>query len=528
MALPNPITLIPGFFELDDVDLHVPSVRSLPRPFSRRLGALVAGDLGRPGPVRVAMAHPEDELAAREIARQLNRPIEVIRLNRYEIDRGLTLAWEGLAGLGEEHTGRLIPLEPRQPRADANATELVDWTLAEAVRLGASDIHLESYGHDVDLRLRLDGCMQQVFTAINPDNLSEVVARIMVLAELDIADKGRPQDGRFRVSFVGQGPPRTVDFRVNVAPGTGGQDVVLRVLDAGKGLLPLKTLGLGSTTQERWQRLVHNPSGLLLVCGPTGSGKTTTLYASLTSLVAEGKKIITAEDPIEYVVDHVNQKQAGPFLPFTELLRAAMRQNPDVLLFGELRDRESAEVAVAAAVTGHLVMSSLHTSDAVGAVARLRGLGIRDTELSESLIGVLSQRLLRRLCTQCRVSGEGAETTGEGNGLASLPALAGRLTWRARGCVACRGTGYKGRIGAYELLSFGDDLREALAQGAPGSQLRNIARAEGQQSLAAEAIRLVLDGLTSVEEVLRVIPIRQLESEPVSSGQRTPHLLSPH
>jgi type II secretory ATPase GspE/PulE/Tfp pilus assembly ATPase PilB-like protein len=513
MAPHNPVTLIPGFFELDDVDLHIPSVRSLPRPFSRRLGALVAGDLGRPGPVRVAMAHPEDELAAREIARQLNRPIEVIRLNRYEIDRGLTLAWEGLAGLGEEHTGRLIPLEPRQPRADASATELVDWTLAEAVRLGASDIHLESYGHDVDLRLRLDGCMHQVFTAINPDNLSEVVARIMVLAELDIADKGKPQDGRFRVSFIGDGPPRTVDFRVNVAPATGGQDVVLRVLDAGKGLLPLKTLGLTPHTQERWHRLVHNPSGLLLVCGPTGSGKTTSLYASLTSLVAEGKKIITAEDPIEYVVDHVNQKQAGPFMPFSELLRAAMRQNPDVLLFGELRDRETAEVAVAAAVTGHLVMSSLHTSDAVGAVARLRGLGIKDTELSESLIGILSQRLLRRLCTQCRVQGEEGDGLTGGSSAHSVPGLTEGPVWHARACAACRGTGYKGRIGAYELLSIGEELREALAKGAPGNVLRDIARKEGQQSLAAEARRLVREGLTSPAEVLRVIPLRQLESE---------------
>jgi type II secretory ATPase GspE/PulE/Tfp pilus assembly ATPase PilB-like protein len=501
------VRLRPGFFELDDFTLHPPSVRMLNRSFCRRAGLLILGEV-RPGsePITLAMVHPEELSTAEEVARQLLRPVEVVRLTRYEIDRGLILALDGVAGLGEETVGRVLHLPLPPTRAGSSATELVDRMLVDAVEAGASDIHLERYGHDVDLRLRVDGLLKQIFTHITPENVAEVVARVMVLAELDVADRGRPQDGRIRITLVGPDLPRTIDLRVNVAPSPAGQDLVIRVLDARRGLLPLRALGLAPELLARWQRVLLNPGGLLLVTGPTGSGKTTTLYASLTALVSDGRKIITAEDPIEYVLDHVNQKQASAQLPFSELLRAALRQNPDVLLFGELRDADAAATAVAAAATGHLVLSTLHTADAVGVIPRLRGMGVSDIDLGEALLGVLAQRLLRRVCVGCA---QPAEPTAAQLHLFG-EALEGRSFVKGAGCPTCGGTGYKGRVGTYELLLVDQGFSERIIEGAPGSALRAYAASQGHLTLVDDALNQAAAGLTTLDELERTIPLRQL------------------
>ncbi len=338
------------FVELTDFEVHSPTVRLLPRAWCRRLGLVVLNrvDAADRAPAVVAMVAPEDQTTAEEVARLLGRPIHVRRLTRYEVDHALNLGWDGPESLGNEGNGRVLRSPGPLLRPESSAVDLVDRLLIDAIHSGASDIHLETYAHDVDLRLRIDGRMEQVFTHITPDNVAEVVARLKVLANLDIAERWKAQDGRFRVTLVQGAETRVVDLRINTAPSPAGQDVVLRILDATRGLLPLQALGLTPALLKEWRKLIHNPEGMLLVTGPTGSGKTTTLYASLAELVAEGRKIVTAEDPIEYVVDHVNQKQVSPQMGWAELLRAALRQNPDVLFFGELRDKDSAANATSA------------------------------------------------------------------------------------------------------------------------------------------------------------------------------------
>jgi general secretion pathway protein E len=496
------------FVELTDFEIHAPTVRLLPRAWCRRLGLVVLNrvEAADRAPAVVAMVAPEDQTTAEEVARLLGRPIHVRRLTRYEVDHALNLGWDGPESLGNEGNGRVLRAPGPLLRPESSAVDLVDRLLIDAIHSSASDIHLETYAHDVDLRLRIDGRMEQVFTHITPDNVAEVVARLKVLANLDIAERWKAQDGRFRVTLVQGAETRVVDLRINTAPSPAGQDVVLRILDATRGLLPLQALGLTPALLKEWRKLIHNPEGMLLVTGPTGSGKTTTLYASLAELVAEGRKIVTAEDPIEYVVDHVNQKQVSPQMGWAELLRAALRQNPDVLFFGELRDKDSAANATSAAATGHLVLSTLHTSDTVGVIPRLRGIGLEDMDIAEALLGVLAQRLFRRVCAACA---EPRPPTATQVALFG-PLLEGGAFRQGRGCAACKGTGYRGRVGVYELLVCDVGFGDLITEGASTNTLRAHARKQGQRLLAEEALDRARDGVTSLEEIERNIPYRQI------------------
>ncbi|MFZ5476639.1 MAG: GspE/PulE family protein [Myxococcota bacterium] len=502
------ITVRPGFAELSSLDVHPPSVRLLPRAFCRRAGVFVAGVVDPLGkdPVVLGMAHPDDVAAAELAARMLGRPVEVVRLTRYEVDRAVTLGFDGVAALGVEGAGRVVALPVAEPGPGSSASDLLDHVLADAVAAGASDIHLETYAHDVDVRFRVDGMLRQTFTQVTPANVAEVVSRVKVLAGLDIAERLRAQDGRFRVTFTRGETPRAVDFRVSVVPSPAGEDVVMRILDASRGLLPLGGLGMAPDVLETWRRLVDNPEGLLLVTGPTGSGKTTTLYASLAAAVEDHRKIVTAEDPVEYVLDHVNQKQVTPHLAFADLLRASLRQNPDVLLFGELRDRESVATAAAAAATGHLVLSTLHTHDTVGVVPRLRGMGLEAVDVAEALLGALAQRLVRAVCAGC--AEDLAPTAAQRVLFGRL--LDGRRFVAGRGCEACRGTGYRGRFGVYELLVADTGFEDLVADGAPTHELRAHARARGQRTLADDALDKAAAGRTTLDEVVRCVPYRQI------------------
>jgi general secretion pathway protein E len=374
----------------------------------------------------------------------------------------------------------------------------VNLIVREAYDAGASDIHLEATRTGVSTRFRVDGVLSAAPEPPAGLHLA-VVSRIKLLAQLDIAERRRSQDGRIRVRLES----RELDLRVSTVPTMYGESVVLRLLERGGRPVGLDELGLAPGILDGVLRLAERPHGMLVATGPTGSGKTTTLYAALARRDRAAEKIITVEDPIEYQLPGVTQvpvhREAGT--TFATALRSILRQDPDVLMIGEMRDQETAELAVQAAMTGHLVFSTLHTNDAVGAVPRLLDLGVPAYLVAATLEGVLAQRLVRRICGECRAEYEPAPET--------VAALAGRPIGRVRlhrgaGCRACRGTGFRGRVGLFELLTVGDALREAVARGATRIQLREIALEEGMVPLRADGWRKVEAGITTVEEVLRV------------------------
>jgi type II secretory ATPase GspE/PulE/Tfp pilus assembly ATPase PilB-like protein len=504
-----------SFSELGQHELDRASIRMLSEPFCRRNHVVVLGKVDRAAtdePVTVGMVTPEDATTRMHIADFLQRPINVVQLNRHEVERALNAGF-GAAG-GATRADLIIRPRPASPRPDA--VELVDRLLASAVARKASDIHVERYADDVDLRLRIDGILHQVFTEMAPGNVEEVVSRIKVLASLDISERRQPQDGRIRAAIhpdgeahdesAGGGEPRVVDFRVSVVPSPWGEDVVIRILDASAGLVPVARLGMSAEAEALFLQLLTNPEGLVLVTGPTGSGKTTTLYAALAQINDGRRKIITAEDPIEYHVAKVNQKQVSAQLTHATLLRAMLRQDPNVLLVGELRDLETGSMALNAAGTGHLVLGTLHTGDAVGAVARLRGLGLDDTDIANALLAVLAQRLVRRICADC--SQPGAVTPAQAELLG--PLLDDVAVAEGRGCEACQYTGYRGRVGLYELLVADPGLQDLIVTGAHNAKLRAHARAHGFRTLVDDGLAKVAAGVTSVSELVRVVPYRHI------------------
>jgi general secretion pathway protein E len=375
----------------------------------------------------------------------------------------------------------------------------VNLLVRDAHDAGASDIHLEATRMGLAARFRIDGVL--VPAPEPPNHLHHaVISRIKLLAELDIAERRRPQDGRIRVRLE----TRELDLRVSTVPTMYGESVVLRLLDHGGRPVSLDDLGMSPAVLGVMAQLSARPHGMLLVTGPTGSGKTTTLYAALQRRDARTEKIITVEDPIEYQLSGITQmpvhRQAG--VTFAAALRAILRQDPDVVMIGEMRDQETAEISVQAAMTGHLVFSTLHTNDAISAIPRLLDLRIPDYLVAATLEGVLAQRLVRRICPDCRVQYEPAAD--------SVAAVAGRpigrmtLT-RGAGCAACRGTGFRGRVGLFEVLAVTDDARDAIASRATRAQLRAIAADAGMFPLRVDGWQKVEAGLTTVEEVIRVV-----------------------
>jgi type II secretion system protein E len=376
--------------------------------------------------------------------------------------------------------------------------KLVNLIIMEAVRQGASDIHLEPEEETFKTRFRIDGILHEVNSP--PKHLQlAITSRIKIMANLDIAERRIPQDGRFTIKAEG----RQIDVRVSCMSTIYGENVVLRLLDVSSAFLKLEQLGFSKAVLDNYNKLITRPHGIILVTGPTGSGKTTTLYASLEKINSQEKNIITIEDPVEYKLAGIRQIQVNPKvkLTFANGLRSILRQDPDIIMVGEIRDFETAEISIQAALAGQLVFSTLHTNDAPGAITRLIDMGI-EPFLASAVIGVLAQRLVRKICLDCKERYTPTPDTLTDTGLNEY-GKSGAF-YRGKGCPKCMNSGYKGRIGIYELMLTEDKIREAILSKAPADELRRLASAAGMLTLMESGIEKIKQGLTTLEEVFRV------------------------
>ena len=461
--------------------------------------------------VRVAVAgepHPE---AMQDLADSFGLPLELVPVAEDELRDAIRRTFSASASVVELVRDLSADLgaagDPAdEPLADARdlanqppVIRFVNLMIREAHAGAASDIHLEATRDGLRVRLRIDGVLSEL--PAPPRALqAAVISRIKLLAELDIAERRAPQDGRIRVRLES----RELDLRVSTVPTLHGESVVLRLLDRGGRPVTLEELGMAPGTLETFRRLAERPHGIVLATGPTGSGKTTTLYAALGLRRPAQEKVITVEDPVEYHLPDVTQVpvHARAGVTFAAALRSLLRQDPDVMLVGEMRDAETAGIAVQAAMTGHLVFSTLHTNDAAGAITRLVDLGVEPYMIAATLEGILAQRLVRRICAECRARYRPDP--------AAAALLAGRpigdlVLERGRGCTSCRDTGYRGRTGIFELLVMSDALRDALVRRPDLAGLRRLARDEGMRTLREDAWSKVQAGITTVEEVCRVV-----------------------
>ncbi|MCX6999613.1 MAG: type IV-A pilus assembly ATPase PilB [Candidatus Sumerlaeota bacterium] len=381
---------------------------------------------------------------------------------------------------------------------DAPVIQLVNLVISEAIKAGASDIHVEPYEKTLRLRYRIDGVLQEM-TPPPKKFQNAIISRIKILSEMDIAEKRLPQDGRFKARISN----RNIDFRVSTCPIAHGEKVVIRILDQNKLKLSLEDLGFETEIRDKFVEYIHKPWGMILITGPTGSGKSTTLYTALSTINDSKKNISTIEDPIEYQIRGINQVQAKPDigLTFAAGLRSFLRQDPDIIMVGEIRDLETAEIAVRAALTGHLVLSTIHTNDATSTLSRLTDMGVEPFLVTASLLMVIAQRLVRRICGNCK---EEFIPTPESLNLAQVPQQEVMKLWRGPGCSNCRGTGYKGRVALYELLVMTERLKELIISGGTASQIKKTAISEGMETLRTAGIKKAFQGLTTIEEVVGI------------------------
>jgi len=382
---------------------------------------------------------------------------------------------------------------------DAPVIRLINAVLSQAIKEKVSDIHIEPFEDRVAIRFRIDGVLKEVLSP-KPEFAAVLVSRLKVMAKLDIAEKRLPQDGRISVKIAGHG----VDIRVSTIPSAYGERIVLRLLDQASGNLSLEQLAMPEDVYKRFNQALARPHGIILVTGPTGSGKTTSLYAGLSKINDRSRNILTIEDPVEYLLPGIGQTQvnAKVDMTFARGLRAILRQDPDVVMIGEIRDSETAEIAVQASLTGHLVLSTLHTNTAIGAITRLKDMGVEPFLLSSSIEAVMAQRLVRLLCPHCKVPHELTESESARIG-AQYSASEPTTIYQGHGCEHCNQTGYRGRTAIYELIDIDDNLRELIHEGVGEQEMLKYAR-KTSMSLMADGRRRILEGTTSLEEVLRV------------------------
>ncbi len=484
-------------------------VRRLPYAFVKRHG-LLALELAD-GRVKVAYRPDARHHSLTELRRYLDLPLQPSPVSAEQFEILLQDFYEGdtngaarmMEDLGEELDLNQVAMQLPEPEDllesadDAPIIRLINALLTEAIKENASDIHIESFENRLLVRFRIDGVLRE---ALQPPRALGplLVSRVKVMAHLDIAEKRLPQDGRISLKVAG----RPVDVRVSTLPAGHGERVVMRLLDKREGRLHVQHLGMEAGDEARLDRLVHRPHGILLVTGPTGSGKTTTLYAVLSRLNDHKRNIMTVEDPIEYYLDGISQTQVNTKvdMSFARGLRAILRQDPDVVMVGEIRDLETAEIAVQASLTGHLVLSTLHTNSAVGAIARLRDMGVEPFLLSSSLIGVLAQRLVRTLCPNCK---EPHTATPADCKVLGTPLDPAPIIYKPMGCEQCNQSGYRGRTGIFELVAVDPAMQTMVHEGKSEQELDRYARSLGP-SIRDDGRRRVLNGDTSLEELVRV------------------------
>ncbi len=464
--------------------------------------------------ITVALANPLDTQALDDLRFTLNREINQVVAPRRQVqelikkyygdeDTSMEEVLEQLDGTTvTEVSSDEQEFNAAAAAAEANATPIiryVDLILDRAVQAQASDIHFEPFEKEFKIRYRVDGALYEMEPP--PRHLAlPVISRIKVLANLNIAERRVPQDGRIQRQVAG----KTIDLRVSSLPTQFGESVVLRVLDRSAVKLDLETLQMPKDIYEFILEVIEKPNGIFIVTGPTGSGKTTTLYACLNKINTIDSKLLTAEDPVEYEIDGIMQVPINDAIGmnFARVLRAFLRQDPDRIMIGETRDLETAQIAIQASLTGHLVFTTLHTNDSTGAVSRLVDMGVEPFMISASLEGVLAQRLVRRICTKCKTAYEPDEAILSQLGLSAYD-IGDKTFYFGKGCTECNHTGYKGRKGLYELLKISDPIRMMINERAPGVVLRQKAMELGMATLRADGLRCIFDGITTIEEVLK-------------------------
>lgn len=480
----------------------------LPFGFAKRFGVLIEGTQEN-----VQLLHKEGVSATviMEVQRFLAAPFRMQAISNDEFERRLGMAYQSdssdamemVEGLGDEmDLASLADSLPEtedllEQEGDAPIIRLINALLTEAVKDNASDIHIETYEKRLVVRFRVDGVLREV---VQPKRALSalLISRIKVMAKLDIAEKRVPQDGRISLRIGG----REVDVRVSTMPSTYSERVVMRLLDKKAGRLSLSQLGMADRDLAAMRHMISKPHGIILVTGPTGSGKTTTLYGALSDLNDTSRNILTVEDPIEYSLPGIGQTQVNTKvdMTFAKGLRAILRQDPDVVMIGEIRDLETVEIAIQASLTGHLVLSTLHTNTAIGAVTRLQDMGVESFLLSSTLIGVIAQRLVRVLCDSCKIEAiaDSSECKILGVDTDNAPTI-----FHAKGCDKCNQLGYKGRQGIYEVIEIDEQLKTLIHQGAGEQALEKHARTLSP-SIHQDGVRKVLGGSTTIEELLRV------------------------
>ena len=481
----------------------------LPYSFARKHGILFDADAEAADRARILLRPDATPQALAEALRVGATPCALQRVSESEFNQQLSRLYEGGGNqqlLNAETLGGELDLddvarelsEPEdllESDDDAPIIRLINALITEAIKENASDIHIEPFETRLSIRFRIDGVLREV---LEPPRqvASLLVSRIKVMAKLDIAEKRLPQDGRIALRIAG----RPVDIRVSTLPSGHGERVVMRLLDKQAGRLDLAQLGMAAEDEQRLRRMITKPHGIILVTGPTGSGKTTTLYAVLSALNSSERNILTVEDPIEYDLDGIGQTPVNTKvdMTFAKGLRAILRQDPDVVMVGEIRDSETAQIAVQASLTGHLVLSTLHTNSAIGAITRLQDMGIEPFLLSSSLLGIVAQRLVRNLCPECRKPLDLSHQERERYHIAE-----DQVVYQAVGCPSCLQLGYKGRSGIYELVEIDEPMSRMIHDQASQQDLEQYAR-QRHPSIVEDGLRKVRKGITSLDEVFRV------------------------
>jgi type IV pilus assembly protein PilB len=465
------------------------------------------------GALKIIMSDPTDFDTLQKLQFILNKDIQPVLAPREQIVEAINRHYgqsetESVDSMLQEFTDTAIDFTETEAHtagaageeADAPVVKLVNLIISEAIGLRASDIHVEPFGDRVRIRYRIDGVLVE---RDSPPRrlLAPLLSRIKIMSQIDISEKRRPQDGRIKMSLSG----KHFDLRVSILPSNHGQSAVMRILDRGSIQINIRELGFGDDDYQRFQNIIKRPNGIFLVTGPTGSGKTTTLYAALNELNRPDRKIITAEDPVEYYLPGVNQvevkHQIG--LDFARIIRAMLRQAPNIILVGEIRDQETAEIAVQASLTGHLVFSTLHTNDAPSAITRLVDIGVQPFLIASSVIAIMAQRLVRVICPKCKEPDKPPMAEIK-SAMITPDRLATANFMRGRGCNYCHHTGYRGRLGIFELLKLNSAIREMTFNREPTQAIRRQSRLLGMRTLLEDGINKALRGVTTLDEVLSI------------------------